>query len=545
MPHSARQILMTIALPYANGQIHLGHLVEAIQADIWARFQRSQGHDCCFISGSDAHGTAIMLAAEKAGVSPDVYIEQIRTDHLHTFGQFLVEFDAFYSSHSPENETLVSGIYEKLKQRGDISTRDVTQYFDPEKQIFLADRFIKGTCPKCKTADQYGDNCEACGATYSPTDLIDPYSTLSGATPIHKAAEHYFFHLEHYEDVLKDWMSQGALRPAVANKLKEWFADGLRPWDISRDAPYFGFKIPGTEDKYFYVWLDAPVGYMATTEHLLANQTDKSAATYWSADSQAELHHFIGKDIMYFHGLFWPAMLHGAGYRLPTKIHAHGYLTVDGTKMSKSRGTFITGNHYASHLNPECLRYYFAAKLNDSVEDIDLNLHDFMQRVNSDLVGKYINLASRTAGFITKKFDTQLSDSLPDQDLYDEFVVAGDEIATHYETLQYGHAVRAIMALADKANQYIDHHQPWSMAKDETKLADVQPICTQGLNLFRVLTTYLKPILPHIAQQVESFLNCEPLTWDNRHAPLVDHRINKFKPLLQRITEEQIEALTA
>lgn len=545
MPISPRQILMTIALPYANGKIHLGHLVEAIQADIWARFQRLHGNDCIFISGSDAHGTAIMLAAEKTGVSPNDYVEHVRVDHLNTLNQFHVEFDQFYTSHSPENETLVSEIYQKLHARGDISTRDVTQYFDPEKNIFLADRFIKGTCPKCGATDQYGDNCEVCGATYSPTDLIDPYSTLSGAKPIQKAAEHYFFHLEHYEEVLKDWMEQGSLQPAVSNKLKEWFADGLRPWDISRDAPYFGFKIPGTEDKYFYVWLDAPVGYMATTQHMLANRDDKTVADYWGPNSQAELHHFIGKDIMYFHGLFWPAMLHGAGYRLPTKIHAHGYLTIDGTKMSKSRGTFITGEHYAKHLNPECLRYYFAAKLNPTVEDIDLNLQDFMQRVNSDLVGKYINLASRTAGFITKKFDKQLSASLPDHALYDEFVKAGKEITAHYEALQYGHAVRAIMALADKANQYIDFHQPWAMAKDESKLADVQLICTQGLNLFRVLTTYLKPILPQMATQVEAFLNCEPLTWESCQTPLVAHRINKFKPLLQRITDEQIEALTA
>ena len=548
MSETQRSIVMTIALPYANGTIHLGHLVEAIQADIWARFQRAQGHSCLFISGSDAHGTAIMLAAEKAGMTPEDYIEQVRQDHHHDLKQFHVDFDIFYTSHSPENEALVSQIYKALEHNGDISTKAVTQYFDPEKNIFLADRFIKGTCPKCKSPDQYGDNCEVCGTTYSPTDLIDPYSTLSGAKPIQKSSEHYFFHLENYQDTLEAWIAQDVLQPQVANKLKEWFADGLKPWDISRDAPYFGFKIPGTTDKYFYVWLDAPVGYMGAHHHLSQQQPDHHGPSFedtWRADSDVELHHFIGKDIMYFHGLFWPAMLNGAGFRQPSKIHVHGYLTIDGAKMSKSRGTFITGKQYIAQLNPECLRYYYAAKLSPSVEDIDLNLSDFMQRVNADLVGKYINLASRTAGFISKKFDGKLASTLMEPALYDDFVKAADTIANHYESLQYSQAVRTIMALADKANQFIDHHQPWMMAKEENQLPQVQLVCTQGLNLFRLLTLYLKPILPIIAANVEDFLKIEPLTWSHRHTPLLDHTINRFKPLLQRITEEDIEAIKA
>lgn len=544
MTPDKRNILMTIALPYANGVIHLGHMVEAVQADIWARFQKMRGHSCTFVCGSDAHGTAVMLAAEKQGVDPETLVETIRQNHMRDFERFLIDFDNFYSSHSPENERLSAEVYTKLKERGDISTKTITQSFDPEKQIFLADRFIKGTCPKCKAEDQYGDNCEVCGATYSPTELINPKSAISGATPVDKESEHYFFHLEHYTDLLKQWIDSGSLQSQVANKLKEWFADELRPWDISRDAPYFGFKIPGTEDKYFYVWLDAPVGYMASFQNYIDQGHALQFDDYWGADSTYELHHFIGKDIMYFHALFWPAMLHGAGFRLPSSVFVHGYLTINGEKMSKSRGTFITAESYAMHMNPECLRYYFAAKLSNTVEDIDLNLQDFMQRVNSDLVGKYVNLASRTAGFITKKFAGQLSATLPDTALFDEFVAEGEAIADDYEQLNYSRAVRRIMTLADKANQYIDHHKPWAMAKDEAQLAEVQPICTQGLNLFKLLSTYLKPILPNIAEDVEAFLNIEPMTWDNRATPLTASTINKFKPLLQRITDEQIEQLS-
>lgn len=544
MSSDKRNILMTIALPYANGVIHLGHLVEAVQADIWSRFQKMNGHNCIFICGSDAHGTAVMLEAEKQGTTPEILVEHVRHDHMHDFAQFLINFDNFYSSHSPENEQLSINIYNKLKERGDITTKTITQSFDPEKHIFLADRFIKGTCPKCKEEDQYGDNCEKCGATYSPTDLINPKSTISGATPIDKNSEHYFFHLENYTELLKSWVDSGSLQSQVANKLKEWFADELRPWDISRDAPYFGFKIPETDNKYFYVWLDAPVGYMASFQNYIDHGHDVTFDEYWGTESKAELHHFIGKDIMYFHALFWPAMLHGSGFRLPTNIFVHGYLTINGEKMSKSRGTFITAKNYAQHLNPECLRYYFAAKLSNTIEDIDLNLQDFMQRVNSDLVGKYVNLASRTAGFITKKFSGELATSLPDQTLFNEFVTEGTAIAEDYERLNYNRATRRIMTLADKANQYIDHHKPWAMAKDETQLANVQLICTQGLNLFKLLSTYLKPILPNIAIAVENFLNIEPMTWETRKTPLIGTRINKFKPLLQRITDEQIEHLS-
>ena len=543
MKTQKRDILMTIALPYANGVIHLGHLIEAIQADIWSRFQKLQGNNCLFLSGSDAHGTAIMLTAEKESITPETLVARVRDDHLTDFKNFSVEFDNFYTTHSPENETLCADIYNRLKERGDISTKEVIQSYDPEKNIFLADRFIKGTCPKCGTADQYGDNCEHCGATYSATDLINPRSALSGATPIEKASEHYFFHTEHYTDLLKNWISSDHLQSQVANKLKEWFADELKPWDISRDAPYFGFKIPGSDNKYFYVWVDAPIGYMASFKNLMNRRPELSFDDYWATDSNKELYHFIGKDIMYFHALFWPAMFSGAHYRLPSKIFVHGYLTINSEKMSKSRGTFITAKKYLEHLNPECLRYYFAAKLNNKVEDIDLNLTDFMQRVNADLVGKYINLASRTAGFITKKFNGQLANALPDTELFNEFAHEGDIIAEHYEQLNYSHAVRSIMALADKANQYIDHHKPWAMAKEDDKLLDVRAVCTQGLNLFMLLSLYLKPILPHIATQVETFLNVPPLTWHNRNAPLVNHTIQPFTPLLQRITDEQIEAL--
>lgn len=539
-----RKILMTIALPYANGMIHLGHLVEAIQADIWSRFQKMTGNDCLFISGSDAHGTAVMIAAEDQGMTPEALVEQIRTDHMGDFKTFLIEFDNFYTSHADENEALVCEIYQKLKDRGDISTKTITQMFDPEKNLFLADRYIKGTCPKCSAVDQYGDNCEACGTTYSATDLIDAKSALSGATPIEKDSEHYFFHTEHYTELLQKWLDSGSLQPQVANKLREWFDGELRPWDISRDAPYFGFKIPDTDNKYFYVWLDAPIGYMASLKNLLDKTGADTFEAYWKQDSSAELHHFIGKDIMYFHALFWPAMLSGAGYRLPTNVFVHGYLTVNGEKMSKSRGTFITAKTFAETLNPECLRYYYAAKLNNKVEDIDLNLEDFMQRVNSDLVGKYINLASRCAGFITKKFDGQLAAALDDPQLFDNFVNAGDTIAAHYEARNYGQAVRAIMALADKANQYVDQHKPWVMAKDAEQLAKVQPVCTQALNLFKLLSTYLKPILPNMTTQVEAFLNIEPMTWANRGNPLLDHKINKFKPLLGRITEDDLSKLT-
>jgi len=539
-----RKILMTIALPYANGEIHLGHLVEAIQADIWARFQKMQGHDCLFVCGNDAHGTAIMLSAEKAGITPETLIKQVHADHSQDFQNFLIDFDNFYTTHSTENEALSQAIYKQLKANGDITTQEITQAYDPEKSIFLADRFIRGDCPRCGTEDQYGDNCESCGATYSPTELTNARSALSGASPIEKESLHYFFKLGNYTKLLKQWLDEDRLQAHVVNKLKEWFTDGLRDWDISRDAPYFGFEIPDAPGKYFYVWLDAPVGYMASLKNLCERRPDINFDDYWKSGSETELYHFIGKDIVYFHALFWPAMLHGAKYRMPTAIFAHGFLTVNGKKMSKSRGTFITAKAYTAHLNPEYLRYYYAAKLTNQVEDIDLNFADFSARVNADLVGKYVNLASRCAGFITKKFNGKLASELHDPSLFEDFAKAGEAIATDYDALNYNPVVREIMALADRANQYIDHHKPWSLAKEDGKENDVHLICTQGLNLFRQLSIYLKPILPATVARVESFLNVTPLMWDDRNAPLLDHNIEKFKPLMQRVAPEDIEPFT-
>ncbi len=538
-----RQILMTIALPYANGDIHLGHMIEAIQADIWSRWQKLQGHDCLFISGNDAHGTGIMLAAKKAGLTPEAQIAKIHQDHLNDFNGFLIDFDNFYTTHSPENHQLATEIYQKLQANNDITTRTISQAFDPEENIFLADRFIRGECPRCGEKEQYGDNCEACGSTYNPMDLKNPVSAISGAKPIQKESEHYFFCLEKYTDFLKEWVNGGHLQPQIANKLKEWFDQGLQQWDISRDAPYFGFEIPNAPGKYFYVWLDAPIGYMASLKNLAANNSAIDFEKYWQKDSATELYHFIGKDIVYFHSLFWPAMLHGSNHRVPTAIFVHGFLTINGKKMSKSRGTFITAKSYLAQFDPEYLRYYFAAKLNGQVEDIDLNFEDFMTRVNADLVGKFVNLASRCAGFITKKFAGQLAAALPDQALFDEFVAAGAKIGEYYEKLEYNKAVREIMALADRANQYIDHHKPWALAKVAGNEAQVQAVCTQGLNLFKCLATYLKPILPKTAANVEAFLNIPTMNWDNRTQALLDHTINPFKPLMQRITTDHIEAL--
>lgn len=538
-----RNILMTSALTYANGELHLGHMIEAIQADIWARFQRLQGHQCTYVFGSDTHGTAIMIYAEKEGITPEQLIERIHKEHKQGYSDFLISFDNFYTTHSQENQNLSNDIFNKLNARGDIETRTIKQAFDPDKQLFLADRFIKCTCPYCGATDQYGDNCENCGKTYEPMDAKDPKSAISGATPVEKESEHLFFKLENYSNMLQDWTQQGHLQQQISNKLNEWFEDGLKSWDISRDAPYFGFEIPEHPGKYFYVWMDAPVGYMASFQNLCKQHDDLDFNAYWNADSKHELYHFIGKDIVYFHALFWPAMLSGANYRTPTAIFVHGFLTINGKKMSKSRGTFITARQYLDHLAPEYLRYYFAAKLSDEIEDIDLNLEDFKLRVNSDLVGKYVNLASRCAGFISKKFDGMLADALDDTNLFTDFITKGDEITEQYDALQYSRAVRNIMELADAANQYIDAKKPWSMAKEEGKALDVQAVCTQGLNLFKVISTYLKPILPETVAKVESFLQCEPLTWQNRHTPLLKHKIAKFKPLMQRITDEDIEKI--
>ena len=539
-----RTILMTSALPYANGEIHLGHLIETIQADIWARMQKLQGHRCLYICGSDAHGTGVMLAAEKRGLEAADWAAQVRENHMADFAKFHIAFDNFYTTHSDENNALSADIYQRLHARGDIAMREITQAFDPEANMFLADRFIRGECPKCGAVDQYGDNCEVCGATYNPTDLKNPVSAISGAKPIEKNSQHFFFCLDHYTEFLKDWINSGRLLPSVVNKLNEWLDAGLQQWDISRDAPYFGFEIPNQPGKYFYVWLDAPIGYMASLQDFCNRNPQYQFDDFWSINSEAELYHFIGKDIVNFHALFWPAMLHGASFRTPTEIFVHGFLTINGQKMSKSRGTFITGKQYCEQLEPEFLRYYFAAKLGPQVEDIDLNFADFMLRVNSDLVGKYVNLASRCAGFISKKFDGILATELHHPELFSEFAKSADFIADCFEKLNYNRAVREIMALADSANQYIDHHKPWTLAKEAGREAEVHAICTQGLNLFRQLTIFLKAILPVTAERVEQFLNIEPLRWSDLHNPLLNHKINKFKPLMQRVTAEQIDVFS-
>ena len=537
-----RRILITSALPYANGSIHLGHLVEYIQTDIWARFQRTQGHETYYVCADDAHGTPIMLHAQKLGISPEDLIQQVSEEHQKDFAAFHIEFDHYHSTHSEENRELAQTIYLRNRDKGHIATRTITQAYDPKENMFLPDRFIKGECPRCGAADQYGDNCEACGATYSPTELKNAYSAVSGSKPIEKESLHYFFKLADFKDMLQQWTQSGSLQPEVSHKLAEWFDAGLREWDISRDAPYFGFEIPDTEDKFFYVWLDAPIGYMASFKALCAKQ-GLNFDDFWGKDSQAELYHFIGKDIIYFHTLFWPAMLEGADFRKPSAVFAHGFLTVNAQKMSKSRGTFIKASTYLEHLNPEYLRYYFATKLSGNVQDIDLNLEDFAQRVNSDLVGKYVNIASRCAGFIKKRFSNKLAATCSEPALYDEFVNAGESIAAHYEKREYGHAMREIMALADKANQYIDDKKPWVIAKEEGQDQALHDICSVGINLFRVLTTYLQPVLPVTAQKACDYLNLNALAWQECSQPLLDHEVNTFKPLMQRVDMKHIDAM--
>jgi len=541
MTSNARKILVTSALPYANAPLHLGHMLEQVQTDIWVRFQRSRGHQCLYVCADDAHGTAIMLSAEAAGVTPEAHIDAVKSDHLRDSTGFLIGFDQYYSTHSEENRQWSERIFQKLDAAGHISVREIIQAYDQEKGLFLADRFIKGTCPRCKAADQYGDNCEVCGATYSPSDLIDPVSALSGSAPVDRASDHLFFKLGDFTELLTTWTRAGSLQPAVANKLGEWIEAGLQDWDISRDAPYFGFEIPGYPDKYFYVWLDAPIGYMASFQRLCAEH-DEDFDAWWQPDSQTELYHFIGKDIVNFHGLFWPAMLEASGLRLPTAIFAHGFLTVDGTKMSKSRGTFIKASTYLDHLDPEHLRYYFAAKLSAGVDDFDLNLSDFVQRVNSDLVGKVVNIASRCAGFLRKNFDNKLSDECDEPDLVRSFIDAGDGIAELYENREFGRAMRDIIALADRANQYIDDKKPWVMAKDPEQVDDVQAVCSVGINLFRVLMTYLKPVLPGMAERAEAFLKIST-DWHELQAPLLGHTLEDFKPLLQRVDPDSVTAM--
>ena len=537
-----RKILATCALPYANGSIHLGHLLEHIQTDIWVRFQRMRGHEVYFVCADDAHGTPIMLKAQELGITPEAMIDGVREEHMADFKDFMISFDNYHSTHSDENRELASAIYNKLHDGGHIKTRVISQLYDEEKGMFLPDRFVKGTCPKCKSEDENGDSCDSCGATYSPTEVINPRSVVSGSTPVLRDSEHYFFDLPAFESMLQAWTTGGSLQDEMANKLNEWFESGLQQWDISRDAPYFGFEIPNAPGKYFYVWLDAPIGYMGSFKNL-CDKKGINFDNYWKADSDAELYHFIGKDIIYFHSLFWPAMLEGAGYRKPTSVFAHGFVTVNGAKMSKSKGTFIKGRTYLDHLQPEYLRYYYAAKLTNRIDDLDLNLEDFAQRVNSDLVGKVVNIASRCAGFISKRFDGMLSSNIDDPVLADEVMAAGDRLAELYEKRDFGRAMREIMALADKVNEYIAIKEPWQLAKDESKQQEVQDICSLGINLFRILMTYLKPVLPALAEKTEGFLNDE-LLWNGHKTLLTDHKINKFKALMQRIEMDKVAAMT-
>ncbi|PPC97891.1 MAG: methionine--tRNA ligase [Methylotenera sp.] len=542
--NNPRKILVTSALPYANGSIHLGHLVEYIQTDIWVRFHKMQGHQVHYVCADDTHGTPIMLRAEKEGITPETLIANVHKEHSADFSEFLVQFDNYYSTNAPENKELSQSIYKKLKAAGKISTKTIEQFYDPVKNMFLPDRFIKGECPKCHAKDQYGDSCEVCGATYNPTELINAYSAVSGAAPVRKETEHYFFKLSECELFLKDWTRSGTLQGEAANKMGEWFENGLNDWDISRDAPYFGFEIPDAPGKYFYVWLDAPIGYMASFKKLCADK-GLDFDEYWEKDSQTELYHFIGKDILYFHALFWPATLEFSGHRKPTQIFAHGFLTVNGEKMSKSRGTFITARSYLDHIkNPEYLRYYYAAKLNSTMEDIDLSLEDFVARVNSDLVGKYINIASRTAGFINKRFEGLLNPSANNA-VVSEIKASANVIAESYAAREYGKALREIMRLADLANGFVADKAPWVMAKQEGQDAALQEVCSDALEMFRLLTLYLKPVLPKLAGEIEQFLNIAPLSCSAVATSLLSqHRINAYEHLITRVDGKQIEAMT-
>ena len=542
---SVRNILVTNALPYANGPIHMGHLLGYIQADIWVRAMRAMGHDVTYVCADDAHGTAIMLRAEANGISPEQQIANVQQEHIRDFDGFGVHFDHYDSTNSIENKARAEEIYLKNREAGNIAVRPVNQLFDPEKGMFLSDRFIKGSCPKCKAEDQYGDACEVCGTTYNAIELIDPRSTLSGATPVEKSSDHYFFKLPNFAEYLQKWTrDEGRLPVSIANKLDEWFENGLNDWDISRDAPYFGFEIPDAPNKYFYVWVDAPIGYMSSFENYIkAKRPDLDFNEFWKKDSKNEVYHFIGKDIVYFHALFWPAMLEGANYRTPSGLFVNGFLTVNGQKMSKSRGTFIKAETYLEHLNPEYLRYYFASKLSDKVEDSDLNLDDFIQKVNSDLVGKVVNIASRCAKFINTKFDNTLSANCAEPELVNSFIAAGDSIAAAYEAREFSAAIREIMALADKANQYIDEKKPWALAKIEGQEQQVHDVCSVGINLFRQLAIYLAPVLPTLAAQVQDFLKLESFDFVSAHTVLVNHEIALFQPLMQRVDPKAVAAM--
>ncbi|MBT8447185.1 MAG: methionine--tRNA ligase, partial [Gammaproteobacteria bacterium] len=542
MSQQKRTIFVTSALPYANGPIHIGHLVEYIQTDIWVRFQKLRGHDCVYVCADDAHGTPIMLRAEQEGITPEALIERISAEHQRDFSGFDIGFDNYYSTHSDENRAIASEIYQRLAAGGYIERRTIKQLYDPDKAMFLPDRFIRGTCPRCATPDQYGDSCENCGATYAPEDLINPVSALSGTTPVERESEHLFFRLGEFEALLREWIDTTPLHPGVTAKLAEWFETGLRDWDISRDAPYFGFEIPDAPGKYFYVWLDAPIGYLASLADLCA-RTGRSYEAYTAPGSDAEMVHFIGKDIVYFHTLFWPAMLAGADLRLPTNVCVHGFLTVDGQKMSKSRGTFIEASTYLEHLDPAWLRYYFAAKLSGGIEDIDLNLDDFQNRVNADLVGKVVNIASRCAGFISKRCGGVLSERVAEPDLLDAFAAEEPAIAEAYENRDYARAMRAIMALADRANQYIDHHKPWVLAKQEGQDEALHDVCSMGLHMFRALAIYLAPVLPDMTARAARFLGEESFAWDDLQTVRTGAAINKFEPLMTRVDAKAVAAM--
>jgi methionyl-tRNA synthetase len=543
MPQSVRKILVSSALPYANGSIHLGHMVEYVYSDIWARFQKLRGHVCTYVCASDAHGTPIMIKAREEGISPEELIERVSKEQQKDLEDFGVAFDNFHTTHSDENEQLVGRMYLALRGAGHIYTKTIEQAYDEAEKMFLPDRFVRGTCPRCGSEDQYGDACEICGATYSPNDLINPVSVLSGTTPLWKESEHYFFRLSEFGERLRAWMKSATLHHSITSKLEEWFEAGLKDWDISRDAPYFGFLIPGTEDKYFYVWLDAPMGYVASFMNLCQRETNLKFDQYWLPGHDTEVYHFIGKDIVYFHTLFWPAVLDGAGFRTPTSVFAHGFLTVNGKKMSKSRGTFINARTYLDHLDPSHLRYYYAAKLGPGMDDIDLNFDDFVARVNSDLVGKLVNIASRCSGFISKRFGGRLAPALEDAGLYEEFAAASETVAGHFEAREYSKAIRSIMALADRANRYIEDRKPWAMAKDESQQENVHLVCTQGLNLFRVLAIYLTPVMPRVAEDAQALFAEGPWRWASIATPLLDHQIETYKPLLTRIDSAQVEKM--
>ena len=542
MESSQRNILVTSALPYANGSIHIGHLVEYIQTDIWVRFQKMRGHQCLYVCADDAHGTPIMLHAEQQGISPETLIERMQKEHEQDFAAFLIEFDHYHSTHSDENRTLSAQLYQTLKDRGHIHRRVIKHLYDPERKIFLPDRYIRGTCPKCNAQEQYGDGCEVCNTIYHPSELNNPVSVLSGATPVARATEHLFFKLPDFTGELKQWMQDSGLQKDVRNKLEEWFATGLQEWDISRDPPYFGFAIPGESDKYFYVWLDAPVGYLASLQKLCTLR-NLDFNQWLDVASPSEMYHFIGKDIMYFHCLFWPAMLHGAGLRKPSGVFVHGFLTVNGKKMSKTRGTFIRARTWLEHLSAESLRYYFALHLNATTEDIDLNLNDFVQRINSDLVGKVVNIASRCCGFIHRYGDAKLAQNMHDPGLHAEFIQLGESIASAYERRNYSRAMRMIMTAADSANQYISEHKPWLLAKEKEQQETLIAVCSMSLNLFRILCIWLQPVLPELATKVKTLFNEQNWCWDDYKKPLCGDTIRPFTPLLTRIDKKQITAV--